>query len=152
MLQVIWANTDTNMFAESFHNKLKTFYLKWTPNKQIDDLINVLLEIEANNYWSHKRRIVYLNATKKDNGSDIRYEREINIPDAHMTALSNSKWSVQSQSKNVTYTINQITESCNCQLGKQQIACVGLCEHIYFCNCDDKAKICKYIYKVIREK
>ena len=27
------ANTDTNMFVESFHNKLKTFHLKQMPNK-----------------------------------------------------------------------------------------------------------------------
>ena len=65
-----------------------------------------------------------------------------------MTTLSKSKWSVQSQSKNVTYTINQITKNCNCRLGKQQISCVGLCERIYSCNCEDKAKICKHIYKI----
>ena len=141
------ANTDT-MFVESFHNKLRTFYLERVPNKRIDDLINVLLEIEADDYWNHKRRIVYLDVPKKDIDSDIRYERGINIPDAHMTALSKSKWSVQSQSKNVTYTINQITGNCNCQLGKRHISCVGLCEHIYSCNCNDKAKICKHIYKV----
>ena len=44
------------MLAESFHNKLKTFYLQRMSNKQIDDLINVLLEIEP----------------KKDIGRDIR--------------------------------------------------------------------------------
>ena len=42
-----YANTDTNMFVESFHNKLKKFYLERMPNKRIDDLINVILEIEA---------------------------------------------------------------------------------------------------------
>ena len=31
------ANTDTNMFCESFHNKLKTFYLDRPPNKRLDD-------------------------------------------------------------------------------------------------------------------
>ena len=40
-------NTDTNLFVESFHNKLKTFYLERMPNKRIDDLTNVLLEIET---------------------------------------------------------------------------------------------------------
>ena len=135
-------NTDTNMFVESFHNSLKTFYLERMPNKRIDDLINILLEIEADDYWSRKRRIVYLDVPKKDIDSDIRYKRGINIPDAHMTALSKSKRSAQSQSKNVTYRINQITENCNCQLGKQQISSVDLCEHIYSCNCNDKAKIC----------
>ena len=100
------------------------------PNKRIDDLINVLLEIEADDYWSHKNRIVYLHVQKQDTDRDIRYERGINIPDVHMTTLSKNKWSVQSQSKNVAYTINQIIENCNCQLGKQQISCVGLCERI----------------------
>ena len=65
------ANTDTNMFVESFHNKLKTFYLERMSNKRIDDLINVLLEIEADDYWSHKRRIVYLDVPKNDIDSDI---------------------------------------------------------------------------------
>ena len=40
-------NADTNLFVESFHNKLKTFYLERMPNKRIDDLTNVLLEIET---------------------------------------------------------------------------------------------------------
>ena len=40
-------NTNTNMFVESIHNKLKTFYLERMPSKRIDDLINVLLEIKT---------------------------------------------------------------------------------------------------------
>ena len=48
------------MFDELFHSKLKCFYLERMPNKRIDDLVNVLLEIEADDYWSHKRRTVYL--------------------------------------------------------------------------------------------
>lgn len=40
------ANTETNMFAEAFHNKLKTFYMDRKPNKRLDDLINLLLVIE----------------------------------------------------------------------------------------------------------
>ena len=39
---------------------------------------------------------------KKDIDSDIRYEKGINIRDAHMAPLSNSKWSVQSQIGNIT--------------------------------------------------
>ena len=54
------ANTDTKMYVESFHNKLKTFYLERMPNTRTHDLINVLLEIEVDDYWSQKKRIVYL--------------------------------------------------------------------------------------------
>ena len=66
------------MLVESFHNKLKTFYFQWLSNKQIDDVIDVLLEIEVDYYWSHKNIIVSLNVPTKDIGRDIRYEREIN--------------------------------------------------------------------------
>ena len=61
------------------------------------------------------------------------------------TALSNRKWSVQSQSKNVTYTINQITENCNCQLGQQKISFADLCEHIYSFNCDQDKNMQTYM-------
>ena len=73
------ANTDINMITQSFHSKLKTFYLERMSNKRIDDLVNVLLEIEADDYSSYIR-------------SNIRYEK--GIPDAHLTALSNKKWSL----------------------------------------------------------
>ena len=37
------ANTDTNMYEESFHNVLKTYYIERKPNKRVVDLKNVLL-------------------------------------------------------------------------------------------------------------
>ena len=47
------ANTDTNMYVESFHNRLKTYYMKRRANRRIDDLLNLLLEIEEDDYWRH---------------------------------------------------------------------------------------------------
>ena len=52
-------HTDTNMFVESFHNKLKTFFMERRPNKRVDDLINLLLTIEGEDYWRHKRDLEY---------------------------------------------------------------------------------------------
>ena len=40
------AKTDTNMYVESFHNVLKTYYMERKPNNRVDDLINVLLTYE----------------------------------------------------------------------------------------------------------
>ena len=42
------------MYAESFHKVLKTYYLERMPNERVDDLINVLLTFEEDNYWQHK--------------------------------------------------------------------------------------------------
>lgn len=58
------ANRDTNMFAESFHNKLKTSYMDQRPNKRVDDLINLLFIIEKDYYWHHKRKKSYRNSQK----------------------------------------------------------------------------------------
>ena len=88
-------NTDT-MFVESFHNKLKTFYLKQMTNKQLDDLIMSYWKLKLMIIGARKRELLTYDVPKKDIDSDIRYERGINIPDGNMTALSNSKWSVQS--------------------------------------------------------
>ena len=44
--QFEYCKTDTNMFVESFHNKLKTFFMERRPNKRVDDLINLLLTIK----------------------------------------------------------------------------------------------------------
>ena len=48
-------HADTNMFVESFHNKLKTFFMEQRPNKRVDDLINLLLTKEEEDYWRRKR-------------------------------------------------------------------------------------------------
>lgn len=45
------ANTDTNMYVESFHNRLKTFFMNRKINKRVDDLVLKLLEIEEEDYW-----------------------------------------------------------------------------------------------------
>ena len=47
------ANTDTSMFVESFHNRLKTFFMQRKINKRIDDLVILLLDIEEEEYWRY---------------------------------------------------------------------------------------------------
>ena len=59
------ANTDTNISVVSFHNKLKTFYTDRRPNKRVDDLLNLLLLIEEDDYWRHKRDRFYNNPETK---------------------------------------------------------------------------------------
>ena len=54
------ANTDTNMFVELFHNKLKTFYVDRGPNKR-----DLLLVIEEDYYSRHKRDTFYNNPETK---------------------------------------------------------------------------------------
>ena len=60
-----------------------------------------------------------------------------------MLELNNSKWTVQSQKKNVFYTVKKRLENCNCQSNQQEISCAGFFDHMFFFNSEDKEKNCK---------
>ena len=40
----------------SFHNKLKTTYLKGKVNRRVDFLLNVLFQIEEDNFFNYQRK------------------------------------------------------------------------------------------------
>ncbi|KAK3928259.1 E3 ubiquitin ligase [Frankliniella fusca] len=50
-------NVETTMYVESFHNILKTIYMKRKPNKRIETLVNLLLEIEEDYFARRKTKI-----------------------------------------------------------------------------------------------
>ena len=92
------ANTDTDMYVGSFHNVLKTYYMERKPNKRVDDLINVLLTYEEDNYWRHKREQIY--ATKHQSAkNNSRHTRGISISNEDLTVVNETTWKVKSQSK-----------------------------------------------------
>ncbi|XP_057301394.1 uncharacterized protein LOC130635887 [Hydractinia symbiolongicarpus] len=106
-------NTDTNMFVESFHNKLKTFFMERRPNKRIDDLINLLLTIEEEDYWRKKRSLTYYGNLKNISIEDSRHTKGLNISDAKVEKLSESEWTVQSQSRDgCQYNVRMLENKC----------------------------------------
>ena len=92
------ANTDTNMYVESFHNVLKTYYVERKPNKRVDDLINVLLTYEEDTYWRHKQEKIY--ATKHQSAkNNSRHTRRMAIVDEDLVVVNETTWKVKYQSK-----------------------------------------------------
>ena len=92
------ANRDTNMYVESFHNVLETYYMERKPNNRVDDLINVLLAYEEDTYWRHKRKKTY--ATKHQSASNnSRHTRGMAIAEEDLTVVNETNWKVKSQSK-----------------------------------------------------
>ena len=147
------ANTDTNMFVESFHNKLKTFYMDRRPNKRVDDLLNLLLVIEEDDYWRHKRDTFYNNPETKvglnKTNKKSRHFKGVNIPDSHVLIKENGVFTVKSQSSDVHYQTKQAESASNrVDCSNHCISCLGLCEHLYICDCDDVAGICKHAHKL----
>lgn len=158
-------NTNTNMLVESFHNRLKTFYMNRTPNKRLDDLIDLLLRMEKDDFLRRTKHHVY-NESESFNAheSKVRHDRGLKISDGDIFALnvdndnissSNEeavRWEVRSQSKpDVVYDVTLVSFSCNVDLCMQvclELCCSGLCAHMFSCSCQDKSGICKHIHKV----
>ena len=107
--------TDTNMFVESFHNKLKTFFMERRPNKRVDDLINHLLTIEEADYWRGKRDVEYYDSLVDQPTDQInRHEKGIIIPDAHVNKIDEEIYEVVLQSNNeCQYLVKKINNKCN---------------------------------------
>merc|ERR1712074_187405 len=84
------AGTDTNMFVESFHNRLKTFYANRKRNKRVDDLLNLLLRIEEDDFWRNKRDLFFQNYVGKDNKG--RHEKGLLIPNEDVEEDGEGRW------------------------------------------------------------
>ena len=51
----------------------------------------------------------------------------------------------------ISYTIEKLSETCkddNCLNQCSEVLCMGLCEHLYSCDCDDPENLCNRIHKL----
>lgn len=74
-------NVNVNMFVESFHNQLKTFYLSGKGNRRIDVLIHTLLRFENDHLIKHLHQVSYNNSTENDMHTIDRHDRGLEIDD-----------------------------------------------------------------------
>ena len=127
-------NTDTNMYVEAYHNILKTFYMDRKPIKRIDHLLRLLLTIEEDDYWRHKRDTLYKPDTTDT--TQTRHIKGLKISDGDLEIIEDSmKWRVKSQTNpnNKEYIVNKIKDICNddhCYNQCLTATCVGLCDHL----------------------
>ncbi|XP_035210193.1 uncharacterized protein LOC118184601 [Stegodyphus dumicola] len=147
------AFTDTNMYCESFHNKLKTTYFRRKFNRRLDKLIEVLLKIEEDTYMAHSYKIKtnYKQSTCPPTYNK-RHDSGIKILDSDVTGAGFLLWIVKSQTSNIQYTVKCLYELCpqtdHCYSKCISLSCLNLCSHLYNCNCPDFSPLCKHIHKV----
>ena len=156
------ANTNINMYVECFHNRLKTFFMERKPNKRIDDLIDMLLKIEEDDYMRRQRMLLdETEVSYNSSNNESRHTKATKIADNEVTCIvnknnnnenNNTVWHIKSQSKATTdYTIKQeVTECTNdmCFSRCLELTCLGLCQHLCTCTCPDQNTICKHVHKV----
>ncbi|KAK3926099.1 Krueppel-like protein 1 [Frankliniella fusca] len=153
-------HTDTNMYCESFHNKIKTFYLERKQNRRVDDLINLLQEAERDRYLEHLEMVLE-NRLKAEVpiSHKRRHVRGIAISDDDISCPESTQdecrfWIMKSQSsapESEEYFITRYSMKCeldHCYERCPESECLQLCSHLYTCTCADASALCKHIHKV----
>jgi hypothetical protein len=146
---------DTTMLVESFHNILKTVYLQRKPNKRLDELVGLLLQIEED-YFLRRQNALALGCMSAEQVKEVssRHERGLKILDEDVTELiSGHRWQVKSQVKNSSeiYDVEKSSSVCDaplCVFVCASEGCHNLCSHLYLCNCPDEKPLCKHIHKI----
>ena len=76
------------MLVESFHNRLETFYMNRRPNRRLDDLVMLLLEIENDDYLRRRKSSTYKESHLSNaHASMSRHERSMNISEEDVAAI-----------------------------------------------------------------
>lgn len=145
------------MLVESFHNILKSVYLKRIPNKRLDDLLYLMLQIEED-YYTRYTNALNMERLPNEDLKDVklRHVRGEKIPTSPVLQESSTLFRVKSQEKEETgdpvyYHVVKSTDSCSsmpCMFVCPELACKGLCSHLYQCSCPDFSPLCEHIHRV----
>ena len=136
--------------------------MKRKPNKRIDDLIDMLLKIEEDDYMRRQRMLLYeTGVSHNSSNNESRHTKATKIADNEVTCIVNENknnenntriWHRKFESKATTvYTIKQVVTECTndmCFSRCLELACLGLRQHLYTCTFPDQNTICKYVHKV----
>ena len=147
-----YANVNTNMFVESFHNKLKSVYWDKKLNRRVDRLLDTLLQIERDIYVNHLSSNIY--DSGNTGNSNNRHSSGLQIDDNCVNQVNEITFTVDSQSSSNQYTVKKINTVCKeqyCYVKCKNFPCIDLCYHMYTCTCIDfgyKKHICKHVHKV----
>ncbi|XP_052121990.1 uncharacterized protein LOC113217748 [Frankliniella occidentalis] len=146
------AETETTMLVESFHNILKTHYMKRAPCKRLDDLIDLLLDIEEDYYVRYTNSVLLKTMSDKDHRAlSRRHLKGIEIKDSDVTLVSERFWTVKSQEKDSSEVYSVVMCADQCSSDSCIYACCycdTLCSHLFSCSCPDMFPLCKHIHKV----
>ena len=143
--------TDTNMYVESFYNRLKTFHMDRKPIERVNDSLNMLFKIEKDNFWRYKRQTFYMNNTELHKTNLNRHEVGLKIPDTDISIVTESLWIVKSQTSDQYYNFSKTAELCcygHCYNKCLTITCMDLCEHLYICDFPNLNRMCEHIHKI----
>ncbi|KAJ1528131.1 hypothetical protein ONE63_008045 [Megalurothrips usitatus] len=146
------AEVNTTGHIESFHSRLKRVHLKRKVNKRLDDLINILYDVEWQDYCTRLQEASIGFSVQPQLILD-RHKRGLLMEDDMIIEQTLDRlWEVKSATgKKETYIVERYKVSCNfdhCFSKCLKPECHGLCAHLFSCSCPDHHPLCKHIHKV----
>ncbi|XP_034241085.1 uncharacterized protein LOC117645185 [Thrips palmi] len=149
-----YANQNTTGANESFHHRLKKRHMKRRPNKRVDDLINILMKVEEDDFSTRKRENLFGVSAGSYEAVLLRHKKGMDMGDDCIgETLSNLVYEVMSSKdksqQKYFIAINNLkcTEKI-CRNKCKEPECKGLCSHMLTCSCPDKSPVCKHIHKL----
>uniref|UniRef100_A0A8D8TQR4 MULE transposase domain-containing protein n=1 Tax=Cacopsylla melanoneura TaxID=428564 RepID=A0A8D8TQR4_9HEMI len=132
------ASVNTTGHIESFHSRLKRFYLKRKVNKRLDDLIDILLKLECDDHSTRAREASKGFSLLPDNILK-RHKMLKSIKDECINQIFEDTWEINmgSTKKYVVVRHNVTCEFDHCFCQCNTSPCHGLCSHVYHCSCPD---------------
>ena len=146
------ANSETNMFLESFHNVVKTRYMKRKSQRRMDYMVLMLEQVELEYYRkSEIPRNVKVQPIKQE--VTPRHKRGLKIPKEYVFPINDHLWLVQSEKDNTrTYEVQFTQTNCDntCTSNISKCKKCKFCRHNFRCECDDfkKGYLCKHLHRI----
>lgn len=144
------SNVNTNMHIEAFHRVLKVVYLHHKQNRRVDHLLLILLKIARDKCFERLRKTEQGKKTYRICDVNRRHKKAVSIDqDLVSTTTEDKKWIAKSSTTaGVSYVIQSVAESCQCQL---RCSACNVCPHLYTCSCLDStihATACKHVHLI----
>ena len=146
------ANSETNMFLESFHNVVKTKYMKRKSKRRMDYMLLMLEQVELEYFRkSEIPRNVKVQPIKQE--VTPRHKRGLKIPKEHVIPINDYLWLVQSdkdisRTYEVQFTQTNCDNTCTSNISKCKKC--KFCRHNFVCECEDfkQGFLCKHLHRV----
>jgi hypothetical protein len=140
---------NTNMHLERMHRTIKHIYLDGKFVKRFDKAISALMKFVRGKLF--ERLIIIHSGKLTSKLRDLRQRHKTSLSlNLDSVIRTDMGWQVASNSSNEMYLIEEIKESCTCQLVCDEC---NSCLHRYSCTCLDssvKWNMCKHIHLVYK--
>lgn len=136
---------NTNMHLERMHRTIKYIYLKGKNVKRLDKAVSAIMRFVRDKLFE---RLIVINKGKLCSKiKDLRSRHKASLLlDSNSVIILPDGWQVLSERSNETYMIQELNQTCTCQLICSEC---NICLHRYSCSCIDssiKFNMCKHIH------